>query len=85
MKWYSASATAYITLLMVRLQKELKARPSNPAPASSCFKLLQEEVRVLTSHLFGMPEIQGGVPIAFLEASGAEYECEKDGFEVLKP
>lgn len=47
-------------------------------------KCLEQEKAQLTKVLFDMPENQGGVPIAFLEADEAtKFDLEEDGFEVI--
>jgi hypothetical protein len=94
-RWYKQAARPYMLQLAERLESALGghnvlsccSQVSKEAVFSAdCvfIQLLVEEERALKHMLFSMPEIHGGVPMAFLEADETmHFSLDDDGFEVV--
>ncbi|DAZ99600.1 TPA: hypothetical protein N0F65_001428 [Lagenidium giganteum] len=94
-KWYKSACECYMKQLAERLEAALgdhdvvtccgvTTAPVNGTTTCRFVQTLAEEHTALTKALFEMPENQGGVPLAFLEADETNsFDLEEDGFEVL--
>ncbi|KAL0591320.1 hypothetical protein ABG067_001351 [Albugo candida] len=92
-KWYKVAARCYLLRIAENLEGIYIAESHSvfeccgkATSLSACtfVKSIQTEVELLQNHLFNMPKIHGGVPMAFLEADeSTKFNLEDDGFEVI--